>query len=416
MLITIYQHLLKRQEIKKKEKANTTKICCMQNESLMKKWNNSKFHKAESCKSLFTIQENFALGYSQEKSTLIKSQSKKGRKNANLYSTLRYLSKYLHMGYKVAWHLNSSALQSNVVPFTTSFINARYITSLDESLPFISCTLIAYPALKAKVCIENINNILKRPLRIAFVGDSVVRILLEAFVRDYIKVFDFHFAASRYNLTLEEHFLDRKLKETISIFGRGLQLHFYWAPFLERPIKPGDQHSGAKEHLLRWAMNTTKEYDFPDLMILSSGMWSFGHFDYSEAFDNHLNMFTKLQNVLQILAKETKILWLAMPPVKPWLDRNNLKPSSNFIVEMLNKLTKIYLKKTDILFWDSLNPIVYKELSECHSLFKMQTKHNLFIPEMWRCLNYNHGGRRAMFMGVKLLWNFICSNTREINN
>ena len=343
---------------------------------------------------------------------LLKLQS---REHANLHSIYKDLSKYFSSGYKVTWNLNSTFLQSSVAP-KKSLFNAKYSTSLDETLPYIPCSLAAYPTLNVKSCIENINKHLKRSLRIAFVGDSVARLLLEDLVRDYKKVFDFHFADSRYNLTLEEHFLDHKIKDSIPIFGRGLQLRFYWAPFLERSTKQvKNQHPGAKEHLVRWAENTAKENDFPDLLILSSGMWSFSHYDYSEAFDNHLNMLNKLRSTLQKLARETKTLWLAMPPIKPWLEKKYLKSSSDFIIEIINTLTKHFLRHTEIWFWDSLNPIIYKEINECHSFLYMQSKHNVHIPEEWRCSNFCHGGRRAMSMGVKLLWNLLCNYFTKSN-
>lgn len=303
----------------------------------------------------------------------------------------------------------------------------KVVTSNETKLPiktkivlthtgFPSCSVHQYSPLDVVRCANLFQDDHNRPLRIYFVGDSMIRSIMEEMVQETHKHLNFTFInGSQITLNVEEHFLDQKLKMNIPLRGNGLELRLYWAPNLEaNETSLNSKMEGAKTLLENLVYGTAQELyknPLPDILYIGGGIWDAIGESPLDATEGTINRMNSLLSLLERLSKKVQILWHFHPLLKKWMKKPVIHEGS---LQLSNQVHWLYLKKLRIWIWDSLGPLSTREMFDCRRLQELGVLESL--PSEWKCLDKVHPGKFVRKSGANMLWNLACNKILNLKD
>ena len=343
-------------------------------------------------------------------------------RNGGTYSVthaLHELSRYMPSTYQVQITLDETGSLpkyefSNTNPSRGEDMKSQYFSRMSSNLPYVPCKIHNYSDSDIKQCLVQRKKITGQPLRIAFVGDSQVRIMLEQLIERLqgplgLKSKDL----GGKNLTT--NFIYKSFKEDFTIFGEDIEMKLHWSTFLGKPkdtFIPGRIYQGAKDTLEAWNVNgtTVSGDEIPDLIYFDTGMWAENLFYEVDNIDNVRSDFEKLMPTLSGLSKKTRLIFRTLTTYKPWLARSLLE---NKRLDMVNQLAWLGLVKTGTWIWDSMTPIYLKEIDECWNHWRTGYGRNL--PSSWACDNFQHLSKISENIGSNMIWNYFCNDIKGLS-
>ncbi|KAL7648364.1 UNVERIFIED_CONTAM: hypothetical protein RMT77_000270 [Armadillidium vulgare] len=368
--------------------------------------------KTDSCKSLISINTKW-LSDLRDKDKNFASVLESFQKSKN---GLPYLpDKFL---FEAAKELNNSyslySLKDKISFYFTD------IWSSIRKWPFSPCNVFQYEPQDVKQCFDRYSVITQNRLRIAFLGDSMIRPIMEEIVKyviDEVKLRHCNSSEDVRDAFLEDYFLDKKFKSNICLHGNGIELRLYWASYIMNPVSKNgsSKYQGAKEILYSWAL---KKEDpridpIPDILYIGTGMWNFklvGNVD--DGIDDHLKHVNELFPLLDKISQRTQIFWHVHPTFL------YLKKFSAFFrdsgLHWMNQISYMNLFKNEkIWFWETLAVFSVKEKLQCVNLINAFESSRI-LPFQFRCHEVDHPGLAARRTGINMIFNVACNRILNI--
>ena len=286
---------------------------------------------------------------------------------------------------------------------------------LFESLPYVPCKIHNYSDSDIKQCLAQRKKITGQPLRIAFVGDSQVRNLLQQIImrlREPLELKTKELAGK--NLTID--FLDTPVKIDFLIHGRDIEMKLYWSTFLARKRKkqyPESTYQGAKDVLTAWNINGAyiDGQVIPDMIYFDNGMWTEDRVYPEENVDNVRSDFENLSKTLSDLSKKTRLVFRPLTPFKHWIAKTFLQ---NKRLDFENQIAWLKLVKTGTWIWDTITPVYLKEIDECWNHWRTGYGNNL--PKLWNCADFQHLSRISENVASNMIWNYFCNDILNLSD
>ncbi|XP_076033060.1 N-acetylneuraminate (7)9-O-acetyltransferase-like [Oratosquilla oratoria] len=295
-------------------------------------------------------------------------------------------------------------------------------------LPYLSCPLHEFRTNDLKDCVaaRKRNGLTSR---IAFVGDSRIRYLLELFLYVY-RDLDLLITTFKGETVTPELFLGETGKEywikykhhffVKSTKLKDLKFEFFWAPVLQENRNP-DEHrvAGARDLLEEWANSNET---LPDMIVLDSGTWGL-IISKQEPLDTLVNhgveAMKKLAPVLAQLATRTTVIFQLPDPIFEFVHHQFTKSSYEQQTNaMMNWLLTAYanLHPPNVIVWDSFLPVAHQQREDCmkliHYLKNLDTLPSYpSVPQKitWQCYERMHTGFEGLTIGLQMLINHICN-------
>ena len=265
--------------------------------------------------------------------------------------------------------------------------------------PVINCTIHLFSPYEIKRCLMFRRRKRGSKLRIAFIGDSLVRNLMEQMVDHLRNLLVLKIVEPR-NMNIEDNFLDKKVKHDIKIDGLNIVLEFFWSAFMNKDTSL--QRIGPTKILRSWVdRNYTKHV--PDIIIMDTGLWEFKSKDEVDAIADVINDMKNIRTILEKLSTASFILWRSNAPVKSWLAKGMVPNSA---LDLLNQVSFLSLKNSGVWFWDSFLLLLMKEYEHCRIEYNM-TRH--MHPQL--CGDYMHPSKKVTeAAAANMVWNHVCNS------
>lgn len=340
---------------------------------------------------------------------------RQGDEYVNIQESLFDLIRYIPKSYNVDFTLHNDSTNNRNV---TSQNNKRFIIIKPQRVPFqngfVSCGVYNYTAPEIGKCVRKFKSQFGRPLRIYFMGESIIRNIMEEIIRLTQDELDLKLGNS-FKLNIAEIFLDQKVKVNVLISGEGIEFRLYWAPYLEKKINSNKRwFQGAKDILESWANGVYIEnftHPIPDILYIGSGFWDAAQ----QSSIDSINTFAKTQQVLKEilikLSKKVRILWRFHHIVENWEFNliNNIIPALNY----MNQLSWRDFKHSNIWIWETLSAFTTKEKLEC-SYYKKSKILLKYLPPPWKCFDSTHPGKMASQFAINMIWNLACNRVSAL--
>lgn len=300
-------------------------------------------------------------------------------------------------------------LSKNLTTYFSRYYNKR-INKLRETLPYIPCKMHIYTGYEISECLTQRYEITKQRLNIAFVGDSLVRSLLEQMIM-HLRVTLNLSSTGDSGLDLNSDFLDHKVKHMFPIEGNNIKLQRYWSAELGRNTSKNKEtvlYQGAMDILQDWAGKVSepkKRNSIPDIIYFDEGMWSVKTRPELDALRTVISDYKKLFGTFKKLSSSSLLLQRTLTPVKTYIVRN-IEPTS--ALDLMNQISWAKLNKSGVVIWDTSTPVYLKELDECASFWKI-TRNASDLPKEWGCADFMHYSRMAEAPAANMLWNLVCN-------
>ncbi|XP_018019168.1 uncharacterized protein LOC108675650 [Hyalella azteca] len=374
-----------------------------------------QFNSSCSCQSLFTIG---ACGLSQyynnrslpESYRLIfkEIETKRNGDPSFIANPLKSLSRLLPKMWYFDFKNTNKYLRENVLE------DATYTAKMREtinSMSYIPCNVHFYSPKEINACLTKRKEMTGRILKIAFVGDSQVRNLLEQMIMFLRVELNLRAGNSKgFNLTTD--FLNQKYKDDLPIEGEGIQLRMYWSTFLARNRDPSISKQGAKDLLQTWAQNRTsaKGEEVPDILYFNDGMWGPGETSEWGAISVVEDDFDKLKPYLQNISRTTRLILRTQTPLKKWVAKQNV---ANSALDMMNQLAWLTLRDTDIWIWDTITPVYLRHRADCKAYWNTGLGGRL--PPEWACGDFQHPSKLSETIAGNMIWNYVCNGVMRFD-
>ncbi|KAL7648386.1 UNVERIFIED_CONTAM: hypothetical protein RMT77_000292 [Armadillidium vulgare] len=361
------------------------------------------------CKSLISINTSY---FSDLKESIDFERSLKGFKKSKLGLPSLYndfiseLSKRWPNSYEIK---NFHSTTSDGFRF-----NKKDLLTNITTWPFADCKVHPYTAEDFKTCAVDHKMKTGKPLRISFLGDSVIRYIMEEMVRfskDILNVRYGNKTEGELDKFLEIFFFDKKFKSNLNLIGKNVEFRLYWAPYLikNRTKLYNGRMQGARDLLYEWAnvLEDNVKDPIPNILYIGTGLWNFKFQPSFEAMSNYIAMIKEIAPFLQKISKRTQIIWHVHPTYyrvgkissEPW----------HSILAWMNQLSYLNLGHIkNIWFWDTLAIIMSKEKSNCRKLVNL-IKNTLLFPLEFQCHDPCHPGVESRKQGVNLILNVLCN-------
>lgn len=354
------------------------------------------------CKSLFTIgacdsDEIFkSIGANNDWTQTLKN-IKEIRNGAplSMIDNLHSLSKFLNSSY-------------------SENFNAK-INRKTERLPYVPCRIHIYTPGEVAACLTERKSLTGRNFRIAFVGDSLVRNLMEQMVMNLREPLNLTVTGDS-GKNLKTDFLNDKLKHSIPVQGDAIELQLHWAIELGRPVAKSAMSStkqGAKDVLDKWSklMREGKKNALPDIVYFNEGMWSLVSKQQLQSIITVLSDFRKFSGIFKELSTRSVMLLRTQTILKEYLAQ---KPLPNNALDLMAQIGWLTLNRTGVWFWDTPTPIYLKEYDECANLAR--TFNISEIPKNWGCADIQHPSKYSEQVTENMIWNLVCNRIMRIPN
>lgn len=324
------------------------------------------------------------------------------------------LARYLKNSYYIEYQPKKQSPKSN-----KSRIQANKGSSFikPQQVPFqnglVSCGVYRYTTPEIGKCVKKFKRQFGEPLRIYFMGESIIRNIMEEFIRQTRDELNLKIDKS-FHLNIEK-LLGKKIKVNVVVAGEGIEYRFYWSPFLEKNKNLNDPwQQGAKDVLEFWANNTRKylknsTHPMPDILYIGDGFWNANQNSNVESLDIYVNEQQILKKLLIKLSKEVQILWRFHHMVEGWAKRDpNIITALNF----MNQISWTEFKHSKVWIWETLSLFTTKEKREC-SYYKISKLQN-FLPLSWKCYDDEHPGKIAVQYAFTAIWNLACNRILDL--
>lgn len=287
---------------------------------------------------------------------------------------------------------------------------------LSPTIPYVPCGIRIYNNSEIAQCLKRRFSEAGRALKIAFVGDSQVRSLMEKLVMELRVELNFS-AAGKSKQDLDAGFLNDKTKHMFPVHGDGLELKLYWSAELGKNTSQDFNNAlyqGARDILEGWSRQLdddttdTKDKDsIPDIIYFDDGMWSITLQSELDALDSVFSDYKKLSPTFKKLATRSLLLLRTQTPMKHYLAT---KTMPNFALDIMNNLGWLALNKTGVWIWDTISPYYLREFDECRSIWSLSRKQS---PPSWGCGDYQHPSRIVESVSANMIWNIVCNRLME---
>ncbi|XP_045131127.1 uncharacterized protein LOC123516093 [Portunus trituberculatus] len=296
--------------------------------------------------------------------------------------------------------------QVNVSPDGSVQGNAS-ASRVGHMAPLLPCALHHYAPQDVATCARRHLAATGSPLRLAFVGDSLVRNTLQEMVRSTRGALHYRVEGGDEDEALR--FLDMPAKYDTPVQADGLDLSFHWSAFLHKPRNFTDvTHQGARDLLEAWAAGRAGpragDGPPPNVVCASSGMWDTSLEDDDEAVEGFVNTLNVMGPVLQALARRVRVLWHVHGPIKPWLATRGVP---NAALDMMNVASWKRLGGGDVWLWDSRTVLALRQYTECRALHRAGL--DALVPREWGCRDFQHPGKDVERAAVNMIWNLACN-------
>lgn len=381
------------------------------------------------CKSIFTLG---ACGVESVKTNLLTSKNwrrtmtrlkmvRSGNPNPmtdSLHELSRYLPSILmpnnlpntNNTNKIIYQYSISNNTSN----HTNFIEMKEkLRKYRQAIPvqqFLPCEIHKYTEHDIYECLKEREQITGRVLKIAFVGDSQVRNLMEQMVL-HLRVQLNLTVDNESGLNLSTQFLDNKAKYDLPVLGKGLELRLYWASFLAEKRDKEISRQGALDLFQVWAQNKTTKNgeEVPDIIYFDDGMWATGDDTEHAAVAMVIGDFYKLLPYFQKISRTTRLILRTHTPVKRWVAKRKVP---NAGLDLMNQAEWLAFQKSEIWMWDTISPFYLKEYDECLAYWRTGMGKNL--PKLWACHDFQHPSKISEGIAANYIWNYVCNGIRDL--
>ncbi|KAF2365983.1 hypothetical protein FHG87_003254 [Trinorchestia longiramus] len=376
------------------------------------------FNSSCSCQSLFTIGACGLSSYYQDETLpnnyrnifRILERVRHGAPMFNiklLNDLARFLPKLLR-----DFEFSNKTFSSQTPNITLETKYHQKLKQTTSSLTYIPCKVHSYTKEEIKECLKRRKAITGRILRIAFVGDSQVRNLLEQMIK-FLRVKRNLRAGNDMGLNLSTSFLDTKYKQDLPVEGDDIQLRLYWSAFLGKPRDNTVTYQGAEDLFRVWAVNKTTQHgeEVPDILYFDDGMWSTGRHTEWGAVSVVKNDFDRLKPYLQNISRTTRLILRTQTPVKEWVAKHAV-PNSG--LDMMNQIAWWVFRDTDLWIWDTVTPVYLREREDCKAYWK--TGFGRSLPREWACFDYQHPSKISEMVAGNMIWNYVCNGINKIDD
>ena len=280
---------------------------------------------------------------------------------------------------------------------------------LMNHIPHVPCNIHIYNHSEIQICLRKRRQKYKRKLLISFIGDSLVRTLLEHIVINLRETLDLRNAeANGKNLTTD--FLDQASKIDWPVTGDDIEMRLHWSTAIGKTRQNFTTTQGAFDVFETWAKGLSSEgvEDVPDIIYFDSGLWR----DKSRyETDSIERMHLDLDKIAPFLKKlpNTRLIYRMQTTFKEWLAQNLLETGR---VEYVNQISWLTFEKIGVWLWDSVTPFYLKEIDECRNHWRTGFANNL--PQAWNCGNFQHPSYTVESVAVNMLWNYVCNEVMEV--
>jgi len=354
------------------------------------------------CKSMFTIggcdMEKLASSENIPKAwgPILRSLSRaENGEPVSITSQLRRLARYLPTVLNLENLTGYSQLESEKYPFSTSKLNGsqvednQYITKM----PYIPCKIYIYSNSEIKQCLKLRRHLTGKILRIAFVGDSQPRNLLEEMVLKLRVELDLS-NGNETGANLGIEFLKNYYTNDLPITGDDIEMRLYWSASLDL--------------LKSWAKNKATDIgeEVPDILYFDDGVWKDLYHSEIDSTDRIKLEFDEVKSLLKNISRTSLILFRPITPVKEWIATKEIRNSQHDIV---NQLAWLKFTRSGVWTWDTITPLYIKEINECRNHWSTHV-FELNLPKLWNCLDFQHPSEISESFASNMLWNYVCNN------
>lgn len=321
-----------------------------------------------------------------------------------MFDLARYIPTSYHLDFQTRHKFeNHSESKKNM----SEIFTAKPLPVLFQN-GFVSCDVFNYSVSDIKKCTNSFKITTGQPLRIYFIGDSIIRVIMEEIVRQTHAELRLKFKGP-FELNLKKNFLDHKLKINIPISGDGIEYRLYWAPFLEKNRNPNNVASqGIKDLLKLWANedNYTKlqEHPLPDIIYMGTGYWKSTRMNNLASIEEYLEGLRVLKDSILKISQKVRILWHFHHLVEKWMFYI-LNPVGS--LSTMNQISWLKFVSSRVWIWESLAAFQVKEKKEC--LFYSKNNLTHLLPMSWTCSDVVHPGKITSQFGVNMIWNLACN-------
>ena len=283
---------------------------------------------------------------------------------------------------------------------------------LPTKLPLVPCAIHAYSNEEIKTCLQKRQDRIGRPLRLAFVGDSEIRSVIEQMILQLESTL--HLKINEISLkNIGIGFLDQPLKIDIPVRGDGIEIRLYWSTFLGRSrVSPRMNRQGARDLLTDWSFNKSTQYgeDVPDLLYFDDGNWISDRKHEVDNIDTVRADFDEMVPILKNLSRFSRLIYRTSTPFKKWAAKAQVE---NTRLDINDQLAWLKLPESGVWIWDTITPLYLKEIDECENHWKTGFAENL--PKSWACTDFAHISKVVEHAASNMLWNYLCNDIMELN-
>lgn len=290
--------------------------------------------------------------------------------------------------------------------------DVEYLKRMTSAFSYIPCKIHPYSPNEIKTCLGKRGILAGRDLKLAFVGDSQVRNLIEQFVI-YLRIALNLRAGDEIGMNLTTSFLSTRRKVDLAIQGEGLQMRLYWSSFLSSNRNDNVTFQGAKDLLEVWAQNksTEKGEEVPDILYFDDGMWARTDGTEWEAITKVKHDFDIVYGYLKNISRTTRVILRTMTPVKDWAARHSIQNSG---LDMMNQIGWYKFRDSDVWIWDTTTPVYLRERTDCWALWK--TGFNSSLPRVWSCHDFQHPSKISETVAANMIWNYVCNDIMDLED
>lgn len=356
------------------------------------------------CKSLFSIG---ACG--------LDDIVQKNPRDKKLKESLKHL-KLANKGFPVS-AIHELKYLSRYFPNKFSFNVTQPINRLHFPPPYVPCHIHIYNESEISTCVKRRYELTGRKLKIAFVGDSLVRNLMERMVIHLGTTLNIA-AAGESGMNLTINFLDHTLKHFFPAEGDGIELRLHWSVELGKDSEKDQRSSkttyqGARDILQAWAQNVSVKGAVPDIIYFDDGMWSSVMRLDLDAFEQVRADIQAVLPFLKTLSQSSLLLFRAETPTKSYLV---LKRNPNSILDLIDQYTRSSLSDSGVWVWDSAIPLYLKEFEECMRVWRATGGNKTRLPKDWSCFDYQHPSKTAEAVAENIMWNLVCNRLMKVDS
>ena len=290
---------------------------------------------------------------------------------------------------------------------TTKKWTVRYPMHIYEETKPSGCAVHFYTPAEVKVCTSQFKKLYKTSLKIAFIGDSMIRSIAERMLHftynsERMKMFN-----ETFNRQKIAEFLNNKVKHNVPFIGDALEVRFYWYPILL-----GTKHNGSHitNIITRWSNDSltgsSKDHPVPHIIYMGGGMWDGTLASDITSTEEVMHSLRKIKPVIRKLSKKVKIFWHVHPFIQVWKNHKSVFPRG--ALDFMNQYAFMQFRNIPNLWtWDTLALLSVKEFFQCKRFY--QANLTLNVPTAWRCIDAQHPGEMPRKEAINIIWNFVCN-------